>query len=416
VLDKFSRVLTSIILITLIAFSLRMMFLVHEARLAPSEALAVVPFQNEAGNIAFSLSQGNGFCCLFRESTGPTAWLAPVYPLLLATIFKIFGAFTVRAFYAAAVLNCIFSGLVCIPLFYLAKRIAGLFPAAIAAWVWALLPSGIIIPFEWVWDTSLSALLAVTILWATLRLAESSRLADAAWYGLLWGFSLLTNPALGSAFPFLLGWMAIRQYRTRTLHLAVPILSLAMAVVCCIPWIIHNYIKFQRIIPLRSNFSFELWLGNNEIFDEHSSGINRITRFEEVHRYNQLGESAFLDEKSQQARSFIQQHPALFLKLTSRRIIATWLGTENPLHDFLHADSFFVRYIFLCNALLLLGLLVGSFRLAINRSPFLFPLVVFPLIFPLVYYVTHTSLRYRHPLDPVMALFVALAIGLPRQL
>ena len=52
------------------------------------------------------------------------------------------------------------------------------------------------IPFEWIWDTSLSALLAATLLWATLELADSDRVRDWCGYGLLWGFTLMTNPSL----------------------------------------------------------------------------------------------------------------------------------------------------------------------------------------------------------------------------
>ena len=49
-----------------------------------------------------------------------------------------------------------------------------------------------------------------TLLWATLELAESHRLRDWCAYGLLWGFTLMTNPSLGSLLPFLLGWAAYR--------------------------------------------------------------------------------------------------------------------------------------------------------------------------------------------------------------
>src|SRR5258707_10207656 len=57
-------------------------------------------------------------------------------------------------------------------------------------------PSAIMIPFEWIWDTSLSALLAARMLWATLELADSDRVRDWCGYGLLCGFSLMTNPSL----------------------------------------------------------------------------------------------------------------------------------------------------------------------------------------------------------------------------
>jgi hypothetical protein len=40
-----------------------------------------------------------------------------------------------------------------------------------------------------------------------------------------------------------------------------------------------------------------------------------------------------------------------------------------------------------------------------------FPLAVFPVIFPCLYYVTHADLRYRHPIDPIVLLLTALAVA-----
>ena len=152
--ERAFRLTSSVWLIALVALLLRVAYFCTMAHLIPAAVLAAVPFQNEVGNVSSALAQGQGFCCLFRQSTGPTAWLAPVYPLLVASIFKLFGIFTLRSFYAAVSLNCLFSSLATMPLFYAGKRIGGLTIAAVAGWIWAIFPSGVILPFEWIWDTS----------------------------------------------------------------------------------------------------------------------------------------------------------------------------------------------------------------------------------------------------------------------
>jgi 4-amino-4-deoxy-L-arabinose transferase-like glycosyltransferase len=404
------RIITSVSLITLFAFCCRIAFVIHQGSLVPREILATVPFENEAGNISQGLVQGQGFCCVFRQDTGPTAWLAPVYPTLLAGIFKIFGVFTVSSFYAAAVLNCLFSSLACVPIYFAGKRIGGVFSGALAAWIWALFPSGILMPFEWIWDTSLSALLAATLLWATLRMAEKVRLRDASAYGVLWGISLLTNPALGALLPFLLGWIVYQQIRNNNWRLNSALLTAALIIAICLPWTIRNAVQFHHLIPLRSNFPFELWIGNNQIYDEHSREVNRITRYEQVHRYEELGETAFMAEKGQKARAFIQQHPGITLRLAGQRFIATWLGTPTPWTDFIHADSSLVRFLFFWNAVTLAGIVVAIGRLLAAGSRFFFPCVAYPFALPLVYYFTQTSLRLRHPCDPILALLLAIAV------
>jgi hypothetical protein len=409
-------VATSLAIIVSVAMVARIAFAWDQARKIPPGVLAIVPFQQETGNIAYSLAQGKGFGSVFRTDTSPTAWLTPVYPLLIAGIFKIFGSFTTTAFFAAVSLNILFSSAACIPVFIAGKRIGGLVVASLAAWLWALFPNAVMMPFEWIWDTSLSAFLAATILWATLAVTESDRVLNWCAYGLLWGFALMTNPALGALLPFLLGWLACRgrqaycglgERRQRWRRVA---LAAGVAILCCVPWTIRNYTAFHRFIPLRSNLPFELWLGNNDIFDEHArNGRRVITRTEETRRYAQLGETAYMQEKWQMALSFMASHPRLELRLAGRKFTAFWTGVESPFRTLRETDSFLVRGILSCSFLTGLGALLGIVTLWRRRSAMTFPLAVFPVIFPCLYYVTHADLRYRHSIDSVLCLLTAIA-------
>jgi hypothetical protein len=98
------------------------------------------------------------------------------------------------------------------------------------------------------------------------------------------------------------------------------------------------------------------------------------------------------------------------MRLAGRKFLATWMGTETPLKNFLGTDSLLVRCIFLANGLVALGALAGLVVLCLKRSAFAFPAAVFPIVFPCVYYLTHASLRYRHPIDPVLLLLMAIAV------
>lgn len=404
---------TSLALIVIVAMGTRLGFAWNQERKIDRTILGIVPFQNETGNIAYSLASGKGFASVFRGDTGPTAWLAPVYPLLAAAIFRIFGVFTPASFFAVVFMNSIFSAAACVPIFWAGKRIRGPAVASAAAWLWALFPNAILIPFEWVWDTSLSALLGATILWATLAVAESRRWRDWSAYGLLWGLGLMSNPALAALLPFLLGWAAYRIARPERSLLSRPALAAALSLLCCLPWTIRNYEVFHKFIPLRSNLPFELWVENNDLFDEHAKNAKqRITQFEEVRKYSRMGETTFMEEKWRLAVQFIREHPRLEVRLTCRRFVALWLGTETPVRDFLETDSLLLRFIFLCNLLAAAGAAVGIVVLWIGRSPYAFPAAMFPVVFPCLYYVSHASLRLRHAIDPVLLLLAAIAAAL----
>src|SRR5580693_9259231 len=237
---RLQAIATSLTLIVAIAFVARVGFAVSQARKIPDAALAHVPFENETGSIAQAIALGQGFSNPFARNTGPTAWLTPIYPWLVVLTFKIFGVFTIRAFYFLVFLNIIFSSAAFVPLYAVGKRIAGTAVGSAAAWLWAVYPNAVMTPFEWIWDTSLATLLSVVVVSSTKLLAESRRMRDWCLYGLLWGFVLMTNPSLGSLLPFLLGWAAYRAWWKASRvennsRLLQPAAALAIAILCCVP-------------------------------------------------------------------------------------------------------------------------------------------------------------------------------------
>lgn len=411
-LQMIRKVATSLVVIVLVGFGVRAAFAWNQATKIPKDVAGTIPFQTETGHIAYSVATGKGFSSPFQRDSGPTAWLTPVYPLIVAGIFKVFGVCTRGSFLAAIFLNIIFSSATCVPIFYAGKRMAGIGGGSGGAWLWALFPNAILIPFEWIWDTSLAALLAATLLWATLELAESPRWRDWIGYGLLWGVALMTNPSVCSVFPFLLVWLAYRCYRDGRIRLTKPLMAAAVGLICCIPWTVRNFVVFHRFIPFRSNFGYELYIGNNENYDERHWGSPAIiTQDMETLRYLRMGETAFMQEETRKALKFMEGHPRVEMQLIGWRFVDFWMGVADPLRTFVGTDSWLIRGILLGNFASAVGALAGMVVLFLRRSVYAVPVAAFPLVFPVLYYVTHTSLRYRHPIDPMVLLLTAVAAG-----
>jgi 4-amino-4-deoxy-L-arabinose transferase-like glycosyltransferase len=310
-------------------------------------------------------------------------------------------------------LNALFSSGACVPIFFAGKKIGGLGVASGAAWLWALFPNAVMMPFEWVWDTCLAALLGAAVLGATLELADSpQRVRNWCGYGLLWGFILMTNPSLGSLLPFLLGWAAYRGRRTVKLSLAKPALAAGIAILCCVPWTARNYAVFHEFVPLRSNFPLELYIGNNNNYATRQFvWPPKITKERETLLYFRIGETAFMEEEERKALEFIRSHPGIAVELLGERFVAFWTGIAGPVQVFKTTDSLLIRALIVCNTLAGMGALAGILVLAGKRSLYTFPLAAYPLVFPWLYYVTHSNLRYRHPIDPVNLLLAAVAVS-----
>ena len=411
------KTLTSVTFIVLIA---RLGFAIDQACKIPGEVLSSASFDQETGSIAASLATHKGFGNPFHKETGPTAWLAPVYPLLVAGAFKVFGVRSLASFYFLVFLNILFSSGVCVPVYLVGRRVADVATASAAAWLWALFPAAVMVPFEWIWDTALATFLAALLLWATLKTGESREFRQWCAYGLLWGFTVLTNPSIGILLPFLLGWSA--YYARERIHLSVSsatrlaAATLGVAVLCCVPWTVRNYSVFHRLIPLRSNLPFELYIGNNENYaDDHPRFPPPITKERETVRYIHMGETAFMDEELRKAKLFMLSHPRKVLVLFGDRFAAFWTGAPFVIDTFLKTDSWLVRTLLLCSTLSGIGALAGVIVLVGRQSPFTFPVAAYPVAFPMVYCITHTALRYRQPIDPVVLLLTAIAgVGICR--
>ena len=411
-LSRLRNAATSLPLIIVVALALRLAFAWDYQAHTPHRALGAIPFLFESGNIAYSLARGHGFGSPLRVDTGPTAWMTPLYPLLLSGIMRMFGIYTFQSWVAAVLMNICFSTLACIPVYYASRRVGGNGLGAGAAWLWAIFPNAILLSFQSLWDTSLSALLGATVLWATLRVAGSTRARDWSVYGFIWGVVLMANAAVLSLLPLLLGWAAYRSLPAKT-ALRNAGLACGVIVLCCTPWTIRNYQVFHTIVPLRSTLGLQMWVGNNPgarviWLGEH----HPINDTSERRQYTEMGEIPYMAEKLRDSVHYIVTHPGHEAELIGGRFVMVWAGgTPHPIDDFISSRSGWFRYVLAFNLLAAFGALFGIVFLLLQRSIYAFPLAVGPVIFPFAYYLTLALPRYRHPIDPTLMMLLAVAIA-----
>jgi hypothetical protein len=222
----------------------------------------------------------------------------------------------------------------------------------------------------------------------------------------------MTNPSIAAALPFLLGWLAWRMRNDGSTLRGIAS-SVAIMLLCCVPWTIRNYHVFHAFVPLRSVAGLPLWLGNNEQAQARWSGQHHpiVDSVERAH-YVAVGEIAYMGEKRALALAYITSHPGRELELMGRRFLAFWCGgTPYPVEDFLATESFQFRYVLLFNVFVALGALAGVVVLIRDKSPYLLLLTVFSLIYPITYYLTMVVPRYKLPIDPILMALTAIAIS-----
>jgi hypothetical protein len=376
----------------------------------PQPVTGTYPMGYETGRLARALAAGEGFSSPLNTDTGPSAWMTPVYPLLLAGVFKIFGIFSWVSLLVIVAINCMLSSLTAWTVYAIGRKAFGTSVGVAGGWLWTFLRTSVFYSVDWVWDTALSALILSLIFLATLHIWSSKRASAWAGYGALWGAGAMINAAVVSTLPFLVGWAALQLRQKSLPWLRLLLIAVLVFTAVIGPWFLRNYVVFHKIILFRDNFGLELWLGNNP----NNPGIwswwlHPNDNDEERRIFTRMGEVAYMEQKQREAISWIRAHPGEFLHDTWHRFVDNWTGFDDPVTDLFHGPMFGM---FLTSLSLLFPLLTffGSLLAYRQLNPYAFPLAAALLFFPLVYYVTHTSLRYRHPIDPLMTVLTAFTL------
>ncbi|HEX8984521.1 MAG TPA: hypothetical protein VF767_03790, partial [Bryobacteraceae bacterium] len=292
----------------------------------------------EIHQLAISVAEGRGYGNPYVEPTGPTAHVAPGYPLLLAALYSLFGtgrdgdlaelalgALTMSVLYALLPLVARALGF---------SERTGIVAAAI----------GIAVPYNFVLelrggDASAAALCLASLALITARLWRSGRFTASAGarHGLVWGAGLLIAPAL---LPVEAAWLATAALRhgRQVLRYGSVLAFTTLAVLS--PWAIRNAAVLGSPILFRSNLGLELQVSHNDLarptmlenlrngdFTKHHPFNSRA----EAQRVRDLGEVAYNRGKLRQAVQWMMANPVGTVRLTALRILLFWFPlTDRP--------------------------------------------------------------------------------------
>lgn len=372
-------------------------------------------FGYEMGRVARALATGYGFADPFHGHTGPTAWVPPLYPWILAGVFKVFGVYTAVSAWIILAFDCVLNALMLPALWEIACRCFNRKVAFWSVWLWALYPAAMQYAVRWIWEMTLTTFLFTWVLVLALRMrrigdesaASPNNLAPStkswALFGFLWAIIALSDPSLCLFLPVCGVWILLgsphRELWPR------QILSAALAALifigCLAPWTIRNDRVFHHFIPLRANFGAELYLGNGPgatgLLMEYDHPFQAPDQFR---LYRQMGEIAYSRWRGELAKHIIAADTARFLNLSLRRLYYFWFSVPHPGDEgilneygrnlnfqFTSIAGLFGLALALRRRIPAAGLFAGAF-----------------LLLPLTYYFVTVHARFRHPLEPLIAI------------
>jgi len=349
----------------------------------------------EMGRIGRSIALGKGFSSPYEGNTGPTAWEPPLYPYLIAGVFKIVGIYTCASAWALLSINSLFSALTTIPIFLIAHTTFGPRVALWSARSWALNPWVWYWSVHWIWDTTFTPLILALIFLVALEMEQWPGWRGWAIFGALWGVGALLNPAMLSFLPFCSLWVWQRRYKCGLPSLAGVALSSCVFCLVLTPWLVRNYEVFGRFIFIRDDFGLIFHLGNGDMADGILVRLQPNLSQVELEKFQRMGELDYSADCKRRALDWIRAHPRQFAVISLKRFFYFWNGVPRETNS--RAPWDFRNSLFLASSVLALWGLGRALRQK-RHGAWLFAGLV--ASYPTIYYIVFAHARFRHPIEP----------------
>lgn len=365
---------------------------------------------HEPVSIAISLAVRGAFADPFADApTGPTAHTAPLYPLMMAPLIRVFGTGWAGSF-AISILACAGASLA----FALLPELSLALGLGAAPGLAGGLAGEIVILTFWAqtkgaFETSYTALCLVGlgILMGRCVSRREYGTWPAAGLGIAGGIAALVHPV---ALPVLFGWLALAWWMARDARRA----ALRFAALACLattltmaPWAVRNRLALGSFVWTRSNFGLELALSNNDfshpLLDDNLRDPRAFQHpfvvAAERDRVRRAGEVRYNSEKLHEALVWIREHPGWFCRLTAERALGFWFP---PMLRWWQTAA---------EAALTLLALAGLVLMTRPR-PAAAALLAWALLgASVIYYVVQVNSRYRMPVEPLLFLLAGYAVA-----
>jgi 4-amino-4-deoxy-L-arabinose transferase-like glycosyltransferase len=349
---------------------------------------------------------------------GPSAFRPPLFPVVLAGVYKVAGVDPPSARWRAgrvaeALLGVLAVALICLIALRLWGRAVALLSAAIAA----VFPPLILVGSSLMSESLYIPLVLTAVLTALVHRNSAHRWRYAVLTGVLVGLVALTRGnGIALLVPVLLLVWSERPRRSWR-ALRSPLVVVAAAVLTLIPWTVRNEVQFHAFIPVSTEAGSALRGAYNGISraDPRFPGLWRPP-FDEmlrIHAANpHLNEAQVYDRLREEGLDYIGAHPGYFFEEllwnTERLLNLPGPGLERYFAPYEDYDATLAVVSVYAFWLLLALAAAGAATRAARRPPPAFWICPVALALPAIFFLGAT--RYRSPTDPFLVMLAALGL------
>lgn len=298
----------------------------------------------EYDEIARAIRAGRGFSDPFRVQSGPTAWMPPALPYILAGLYWIAG--DDREVVVGMVLGVKYLVLAftCLIVISESRRLG-------RCWLgYIVVTAGLATHFHAMFQRThdewlLLLVLNLMWLWAVRMWTPPTVTSAAVTWGTFGGVAALCNPVAGTTWAV----MTVMRWFPRTCRVARVHQEamrhrrmLAIAALCSAatitPWMIRDRVTLGKWIPIKSNGVYELWQAqcmdddgilDNTTFASHPWAVAGNQRAE----YLAKGEQQFVQAKWPEVWESVKRAPQELLVRMGNRLFAACLWYSPTVHE-----------------------------------------------------------------------------------
>ncbi len=287
----------------------------------PKDATLYQHLGAEYYNIARAIADGRGYSDPFGEATGPTAWMPPLYPTLLAALVWILDKQSWVAIAVLALTNVALAAMGA-SLFTISKRLqlkispyAG--PAMLLVWVVVFRYWFVILTNDvWLLAALFAAVIHAFVDYRTTRVVR-------VWvWGILGACVLLASPTVAIACGALVVWALFKETKQRK----ALIQAVALSAYIAMPWVARNAVIFGTFIPSKSNLMFEAYQANvvdaDGVYDVDTMLLHPFNKPIQRAHYAKLGEIDFVRTYGSVFLSKLKTAPEQFVQRVINRLRA----------------------------------------------------------------------------------------------
>ena len=371
----------------------------------PDNAERLIGDEPGYDNLAREFVQGHGFTWPGR---------VPLYPLWLAGIYSLNGGSYQSVAYIQSFLGVLSILLTFFMGKYLFNHKVGLLAAALSASSYVQIHQGFHLLSEILYTPFL--LIVGMTLW---KAWQTRSLVHFLIAGICLGLANLVRPTLLFFSIFLLLVMFVFKRDRQTLFGGLIYLITSVLVIS--PWVVHNFIRYNALIPLQTSNAI-LWQGSPEYYhlirDQEYTYIQVWQDVLYKPGWENLDPNSVAGDRywTQRALKSIASEPLVYLKFAGEKLFTFWIGDPDAdwdksfpfdykaliRSDFLPIDTI---QILIARAIPLIAFIAAI--LLYRQGQNLLPIILLIIYLNLTHAFTHAEARLSEPLQPFLLVIIA---------